>query len=216
MPRTGSRATHEVQWSLNSISTIESSSSTEPEVIGRQKLRQYYKVNLMLNIEWSVASTKDALYCSNRPTRRNEIPAQRTKKSKVYEDALISRGVIDINNSDILKYNRNHTLPTEMLHGWAKYPGNIGSRLSLEVMQKLNELFIRGKEQKKRKVSADRALQIVVDEVIFNDWDQRLKVTVPKIKAFFFIIPSKADKGARRSNRPHTNSNCSKRIRQVR
>lgn len=88
----------------------------------------------------------------------------------------------------------NATMPPCITLGWAKYPGNVGTRMNAKVMHKLHQLYIRGKEQKKRKVSADRALQIVRDEIIYADWNQQLDVTIPKIKAFFSMTPAKQTK----------------------
>lgn len=91
----------------------------------------------------------------------------------------------EVNSTDTARSVGCTMIPEAIKLGWAKHPGNLGSRLSYKIMHKLNQLYILGKEQKRRKTSAKRALQIVVDEIVFNDWNERLNVTVPEIKAFF-------------------------------
>ena len=58
-------------------------------------------------------------------------------------------------------------------------------------MQKLHELYLLGASEKKKKVSAERALEILKEEVIATNWYMRLLVTIPKIKVFFSTQPSK-------------------------
>ena len=74
---------------------------------------------------------------------------------------------------------------------WDKYTGNCAEKMSNVVLRKLQGLYDIGKQDKKRKLSADRALQIILDEIISDNWDERLIVTVPRIKAFFGLTPAK-------------------------
>ena len=81
--------------------------------------------------------------------------------------------------------------PNVLKRKWAGYPGNNPNKLSLKCLFKLKELYDIGKINKKRKVGAERAHQILLDTVIVDHWDEKLVVTVPKIKAFFQLSPKK-------------------------
>ena len=50
-----------------------------------------------------------------------------------------------------------------------------------------------GKVNKKQKVGAERAHQIILDTLIFDKWDQQLDLTVPKIMAFFQMTQRKME-----------------------
>ena len=58
-------------------------------------------------------------------------------------------------------------------------------------MMKLVELYQIGKANKKRKISANRAKEILNTTLISDRWYDQLIVTVPKIKAFFSMAPAK-------------------------
>jgi hypothetical protein len=62
---------------------------------------------------------------------------------------------------------------------------------------KLQQLYQKGKDCKSRKVSADKAHQILLTEIIPNNWHAQCIVTVAKIKAFFSLTPKKMDKMSR-------------------
>mmetsp|Transcript_4151 Transcript_4151/g.8033 ORF Transcript_4151/g.8033 Transcript_4151/m.8033 type:complete len:122 (-) Transcript_4151:72-437(-) len=78
-----------------------------------------------------------------------------------------------------------------MTYRWAEYPGNSQNKLSIEYLVKLKELYDIGKKNKKQKVSAERAHQILIDTILVDKWADQLDVTVPKIKAFFSMNPAK-------------------------
>ena len=78
--------------------------------------------------------------------------------------------------------------------GWAVYPGNTQEKMSDIVLAELRKMFVIGKIDKKRRVSAESAFQQVVDGVIFDNWDQQLVVSVPRIKAYFSMIKKEQDK----------------------
>ena len=80
-----------------------------------------------------------------------------------------------------------------MSHGWATYLGNNPNKLPRSCLRKLKELYDIGKSNKKLKVNAERAHQILVDTLIFDRWDHQLDLTVPKIKAFFSLTGRKMD-----------------------
>ena len=74
---------------------------------------------------------------------------------------------------------------------WSEYPGNNPNKLNKDCLVKLKELYDFGKINKKQKVNADRAHQILVDTILVGEWAAQLDLTVPKIKAFFSMTPTK-------------------------
>ena len=55
----------------------------------------------------------------------------------------------------------------------------------------LKELYDLGKNNKKHTVSAERAHDILSNSILADKWDEKLILTVPRIKAFFQLTPSK-------------------------
>ena len=47
-----------------------------------------------------------------------------------------------------------------------------------------------GNEEKARKMSAERAQKMLIDNTILTKWDKRLRVSCPRIKAFFQKPPA--------------------------
>ena len=80
--------------------------------------------------------------------------------------------------------------PDLFSHPWARYPGNTTDQLCEEVLSKLAKLYELGKVDKKRKISADRAMKILIDDYIYDDWEQRVIISVLRIKAFFALSPA--------------------------
>ena len=75
--------------------------------------------------------------------------------------------------------------PDLFLNSWAVYPGNTTEKLCEEVLVKLSQLYNIGHIDKKRKISPDRSLNILIDEIISADWAQKLIISVPRINDFF-------------------------------
>lgn len=88
-------------------------------------------------------------------------------------------------------YGRSATSAPTLVHGWAKYPGNTRDKIPMACVQELIALYNQGVENKSRKVSAEKALDILTTKIIPNDWHARCTVTVGKIKAFFSLKPAK-------------------------
>ena len=80
---------------------------------------------------------------------------------------------------------------------WAGYPGNNPYKLGKACLEKLKELYNIGKRNKKRKVSADRAHQILMDTILIHHRDKKLILSVAKIKAFFQLTPQKMEESIR-------------------
>lgn len=187
----GSRSTHEIQWSTNHAAILESSDIIEAEIVPRSKLLKYARNELVVTITGATTSPKAPQFCSTIGNRPQSHLSQRSKKAKVYESCLHTTGLVIVDPVVSPLIIPSSSIPDVITRGWAKYPGNCGQKLSYPVVHRLNEMYILSKQQKKRKVSAERALQTVVDDVIFNDWSERLNVTVPKIEAFFSMPPAK-------------------------
>ena len=70
--------------------------------------------------------------------------------------------------------------------GWACYPKNVKSMyMKLVTMQRLNALSVRGNIDKARRVIADRARLIILDDTAINNWYEQVLVTDTRVKAFF-------------------------------
>jgi hypothetical protein len=196
--KTGSRATHEIKFINNdSVEIITSSGVTKPEVIGHAKLMNYCRKHLLICVQQQYNSPKAPLFtspCAGQdadPSAATELLAS-SSKAQAYRNALALAGIEQKVGDTVHDCESPiEPIPPQLQPGWAEYPGNTGQRLSASVMQKLNELYMLGNVNKKRKVSADRALQILLSEKISDDWMQQIDVTVPKIKAFFQMPPSK-------------------------
>lgn len=191
---TGSRETHEIQWCAEKVNIIKSSGITDPEIITSATLQLHKKQCLQVEITMEFNSTKQVLFIPKESRSGNIRPEASSSKTDTYREALNRCGMVENISREINEYSRMSYIPRECIHGWAMYPGNTGWKLSYYVLQKLNQLYLMGKDDKKRKVSADRALRIVLDEVVFDNWYEQLSVTVPKIKAFFSLSSLKQSK----------------------
>jgi hypothetical protein len=108
-----------------------------------------------------------------------------TSKSEVIQQALLTSG-IDFERAPAVEADMATMLTPNVIDPrWAAYPGNNPNKLTKECLAKLKELYKIGKYNKKQKVGAGRAHQILVDTLLFDKWDKQLDLTVPKIKAFF-------------------------------
>ena len=85
---------------------------------------------------------------------------------------------------------------------WAGYPGNSPNMLTQACLSKLKEVYDIGKVNKKQKVGAERAHQIILETLIFDKWDQQLDLTMPKIKAFFQMRKKKMEDAINTSEIP--------------
>ena len=81
---------------------------------------------------------------------------------------------------------------THVSPGWACYPKQKANKpLSLSTNEKLHSLFVRGNVDKSKRISADRARILIVDELIGNDWYEQAILTEARIKAFFGMTKAK-------------------------
>ncbi len=194
--KVGSRATHEVCWYADRIHIYESSGITTPEIIKKAKLDKHTKNHLSSKVAGSFCSAKPPLFVKETiDNAESANPTEgTTSKAQRFEQALLQAGIVRIVAScSNLPCNSTATPPGVDLK-WAGYPGNNPYKLNRTCIMKLKELYDVGKTSKKRKVGAERAHQILLDTVIFDQWDQQLVVTVPKIKAFFQLNPRKMEK----------------------
>ena len=68
---------------------------------------------------------------------------------------------------------------------WDIYPGNTTENVCEEVMEKLRNLYDLSHVEKNWKISSECALRIIIDELIYDDWEQRVVISVPRINEFF-------------------------------
>lgn len=129
----------------------------------------------------------------NEQTETNEII---TSKGTAIDSALLQTGIVRTQPQPTeLSLSSESCTPTPdgLSYKWAGYPGNNPNKLSLPCLLKLKELYDIGKVNKKQNVGAERAHQILLDTVVVDRWNQKLIVTVPKIKAFFQFTPKKME-----------------------
>lgn len=139
----------------------------------------------------------------NSPKKRRAKISTTTSKAETYIKALSNAGTGTGGNEcgKSIIDTEVDTTPF-FLQPWAVYPGNTTEKLCEEVLIKLQHLYELGNLDKKRKISADHALRILIDELIYDDWEQRVAISVPRIKAFFALKPSKQKESV--DNASHT------------
>mmetsp|Transcript_21013 Transcript_21013/g.29472 ORF Transcript_21013/g.29472 Transcript_21013/m.29472 type:complete len:980 (-) Transcript_21013:30-2969(-) len=193
----GSRATHELCWFEDKIEIYESSGITEPEIVLDKKLAKHERNCLDVHVENSFVSEKPPLFVqevstAHVPDDDDEVAQCMSSKAQSIQQALLESGVTQNSSLEVQQTNMVIT-PNEAYLKWAAYPGNNPNKISQECCVKLKELYNIGKVNKKQKVGAERAHQILLDTLIFDKWDQQLDLTVPKIKAFFQMTPRKME-----------------------
>lgn len=68
---------------------------------------------------------------------------------------------------------------------WAKTQQQTCCAISKDVAIKLKELYDLGAKNKEHRVSAERAQRILLETVLLDKWEEKLTVTIAKIKSFF-------------------------------
>ena len=108
-----------------------------------------------------------------------------SSKSIAISNALRNSGIVrNETNNQSNGYQTFATKPPNVSEGWARYPGNNPQKLSYDSLKVLKELYDLGKNNKKRTVSAERAHDILSNSILADKWDEKLILTVPRIKAF--------------------------------
>lgn len=190
----GARATHEIRWQSELVEIYESSSISKPEIIRMSKLSRHTKNALHAVVEKTFASEKPPIWVRENTEQhpKSFVPNIGTSKGKQIEAALLQAGIVRPSSASSMCISYT-SIPNEIKMSWAKYPGNNPYSLSADCMKKLKELYDIGKTSKKRKVGAERAHQIVLQTTLVDKWNEKLTLTVPKIKAFFSLTPGKME-----------------------
>lgn len=197
----GTRSTHEINWSdgngeQNAVQIVESSRVTSPEIFTRQKMMQHTKVPMFVEILGEYTSPKPPLYKKESTEAESDVEPVTPLKSdraKALETAWSHIEAPNISEATPSPTRRSN-IPQGLQYGWAKYGGNSkDNALGADCLQTLVELYNIGRNDKKKKVTAERAHQVVVDTVIAGSWDEILLCSVSKIKAFFQLTPKKME-----------------------
>ena len=136
--------------------------------------------------------TKPALFLREKTEDsddRTNASSGRRNKAVVFSQALQEAGVSFEAQVDLRVALGPR--PENLYKNWAKYPGNSGYHLSAPCLWELKALYDIGQSHKKKKVSAEQAQEILLNQVIQDEWDMQLHATVPKIKAFFSLTLQK-------------------------
>jgi len=208
--KTGVRATHEIQWNRDAgtfgatVITL-SGGLTKPEHIKVAKLATLPKRNLEIPVKESFTSEKPALFIHDKVDEGEEAATAdssntgtMSSKASVFAVALDQAGIesggsaVEASPSEFETAARTHA---SLEAGWACYPKQVrNADLSVETLELLKKLYDLGNQDKSKRISADRAHVIVVEEVAARDWYEQLICTVPRIKVFFGMSKAKMKK----------------------
>ena len=187
------RETHDIWWKSRHEVHIQASSSLTPvEIIGRSKLNEHHNTKWYVPVLLVSYSSKPALLIKDKHSSHVELHSAITcSKGKALQQALSAVGAFTHPNTTTGDIPSITSLPDILTIGWAKHPWNDPNRLPHHCILKLMELYNMGNQDKKNKVSAERSHQIIVQDILFDQWDLQLDVTIPKIKAFFSMTPAR-------------------------
>ncbi|XP_040564364.1 uncharacterized protein [Lepeophtheirus salmonis] len=187
-----SHETHEIVWYKESVGIIASSGITTPEVIGYNQLMNYPRRAIQTSSLYDFTSLKPDIFVDANISWKHSVNHDErvTPRSLAYRFAVDNAVAIEVIHSSNLSI-RNQTIPPIITKAWAKYPANVSEIMSHDVLCKLRMLYQYGRSDKNRKMSADRTRQIIIDEIITYRWDDRVVLTIPRIKAFFQMKPEK-------------------------
>ena len=179
------------------MQVIESSGISAGEVILKPNLDKFSNNDLSVEVKEQFRSEKAAVWLKQGGSNDAIAPVEgMSAKAAAFAAALQEVGITQAapaNNNEVeIGPIADGLLPK----GWAAYPGNSKFDLNKECVEKLFNLHRRGvgKKNKSKKVTAERAFTVLVDDVIRYDWEQRLTLTVPKIKSFFQKTPARMKK----------------------
>ena len=192
----GSRETHELRWDGDNAQLIKSSGITDPVTVQESKLTKHKKTNLLASIKSEKTSPKAPLFVSDCALTEI-LDEDRIKSSKVetYVSALESLGLINCSNTSVnCCIETTVPTPSQFTSDWEVYPGNTKEKMSTIVNQELERLYQLVHVDKSRKVSAEQALQLLKNGIIYDNWTEKLVVSVPRIKTFFSMTISKRKK----------------------
>ena len=194
--RTGVRETHEILWTNPTPWIYTISNITKPEIVTQQRIDNFVPNALQGSISKITQSNKAPLFIPTVPIISKQKDNEIATNTNAFKEALglseIDYGVvtelpIEYVNSEAEPVGYTHVSP-----GWACYPKQkANTPLSLSTNEKLDSLFNRGNVDKSKRISADRARILIVDELIGSDWYEQSILTEARIKAFFSMIKAK-------------------------
>ena len=117
-------------------------------------------------------------------TESDEDYPQKKSKAKITFDELNAKGIRNNEEEDATQLE---VLSADFFkQGWACYPKQDRNVIfSKETILLLAKIFERGNQDKCRKISAERAQVVAIDEVATRDWKERAILSVYRIKSFF-------------------------------
>ena len=131
------------------------------------------KVKLDKHQPCHIETFVERIFRSTNP-QENEQPETDeliTTKGAAINSALLQTGIVRAQPqpTDLSLISESSTpTPDCVRYKWAGYPGNNPNKLSLPCLIKLKELYDIGKVNKKQKVGAERAHQILLDTVVVD------------------------------------------------
>ena len=116
-------------------------------------------------------------------------------KNASYLVELQNIGITKNNTEQITQFDTALCPPDKLYSNWVQYPGNTRFTLKTEIKTELQKLYTRGKgdKNKNRIITAEKAYNILHETVTKYAWEQKLTLSVPKIKPFFFNTSEKME-----------------------
>lgn len=191
--RSGVRNTHDIFYNEHSVNIVAYSGISEPETVDKARLVTFATSALKISVIAGTVSTKDPLFVrteSNSNATGSIANPQHAHRHTAYQSALDAAGIA-VTTTAAATDNTLVTAPECLLGGWAKQRGNTPHRLPAYVQMKLKEWYVIGMRDKKRKISAEQALQHLLENNLNGQWHDQMIVTVPKIKAYFSMSPAR-------------------------
>ena len=201
--KTKVRATHDIQWNdidensnLPPVTACSISNITKAEKIKLKRLQNFMtkRLNVTLTEDNNFTSPKPPRFQFD-PEREGGNPAEIEKKLVSNTKAHAIKSAMDESGLEfgieLVRENakNDEVVPYSGLFpiGWARAPKVPRSEHPFRhhATLALHKLWEGGNISKAKKLSAERARKNLVQSTILTQWDERLSLTIPKIKAFF-------------------------------
>lgn len=183
----GCRATHDIHWDplTHQVQLYEAANISLPVSVKSSILEKHGKTDVSLLVLQQFMSLKQApLYATGVSAAKTQtIHAHATSRARRIMSALQT---VDIHPPEKVAHVEVPTCascPLQM--GWARHTSNNDAPLNAACVDKLKKLYAIGKQNKKYKISAERAHAILLDTVIPTSWEDQLHCTLAKVKQFF-------------------------------
>ena len=147
-----------------------------PEIIPLTKIQKYANNDIFVYFLSGVKAVKSALLLKEVGYEEPSVAPTDDiyKKNACYLAALQNLGIAHNNTEEIPEFETAPCPPDILNSGWAQYPGNTRFDLKPEIAIELQKLYMRGKGgNKNRRITAEKAYDILNETVIQHDWEKK-------------------------------------------